>query len=102
MPDDSLLASRQASAYRSAIVALIVGIVSIPFCGVLLGPLGVYLGFRSRRLVAETGARGGGLATAAIVTGAVGFVLAAVILVVTLTDPDFFEGLDNARRAVAP
>ena len=70
-------AGGQAANNGLAIGSLICGIVSILFCGILLGPVAIGLGFVARKQIAESGGRqtGGGMAMAGIIMGA-----AAVLL----------------------
>jgi hypothetical protein len=73
-----------------AIAALVVGIISAVgvFCygvpAIILGPVAVYLGLRSRRKIkASAGAiGGGGLAMAGWITGLVAAVIGALFLIV--------------------
>lgn len=76
-------------------MASIAGFVT---CGIFLGPLGTWLGFRARNRIDQTGSPGRGLATAAIVLGIIAFVLNLVVLVAVLTNPEFLNDLEGARQ----
>lgn len=76
-------------------MASIAGFVT---CGIFLGPLGTWLGFKARKRIDQTGSPGRGLATAAIVLGIVVFILNLVVLVVVLTDPEFLNELEGAPQ----
>ncbi|WBB82306.1 DUF4190 domain-containing protein [Micromonospora sp. WMMD882] len=58
-----------------AILALVFGVMVFP-------PLGIYFGNRARREIAQTGERGGELATAGIVVGWIFTILYGVLLLV--------------------
>lgn len=62
-----------------AVISMVIGIVSIVFCylGLVIGPVAVALGVMAKKDIAShPGTQtGGGMATAGIVTGAVGFVI---------------------------
>ena len=67
--------------------ALVCGIVGLFFCGVILGPVAIYLGMTAKREIQESGGRlkGSGMATAGIVLGIIAlvtFVLSVILLVV--------------------
>ncbi len=66
----------------SAIASLILGITSVvvPFLGFLAAPFAIIFGIAGRRRARE-GARQGGLATAGLTLGAIGFVLWGVLIV---------------------
>jgi len=59
-----------------AIAALVLGILGITFAPT--GPVAVWLGYRARREIEQTGEGGSGLATAGIVLGWIGTVLLAL------------------------
>ncbi len=66
--------------------ALVCGIVGLFFCGVILGPIAIYLGMTAKREIQESGGRlkGSGMATAGIVLGIIAlvtFVLSVILLV---------------------
>lgn len=79
-----------------AVAALIVAIVSVPFCGVILGPVAIWLGYRARQAIAASGSAGNGVAVAAIVIGVVGLVLNIIGVIIALTNPEFIEQLEGA------
>ena len=66
----------------SAIASLILGITSVvvPILGILAAPFAIVFGIAGRRRARE-GARQGGLATAGLTLGAIGFVLWGVLIV---------------------
>jgi hypothetical protein len=66
-----------------AIAALVCGILSLLVAGVILGVVAVVLGIVARKEIAANPALGGaGMALAGIITGALGFVLAVILLAV--------------------
>ena len=69
-----------------AIASLVCGIVGFCICGVILGPIAIFLGLQARKEIpASRGAlTGDGMALAGIILGAVSLVLWLVYLVVRL------------------
>jgi hypothetical protein len=64
-----------------AIAALVCGIIGILILGVILGPIAVILGSIARKeIAANPSLDGAGMALAGIITGAIGFVLAVVLI----------------------
>jgi Flp pilus assembly protein TadB len=81
-----------------AIGALVCGILSITcagFLGIILGPVGLALGTRSRRRISESGGalRGEGMAQAGIVLGIIGIVVSIAYLVFIIMNPDFMSDM---------
>jgi hypothetical protein len=81
-----------------AIGALVCGILSMTcagFPGIILGPVGLALGARSRRRISQSGGslRGEGLAQAGIVLGILGTVISIVYIVFILMNPDFVSDM---------
>jgi len=73
-----------------AIAALVCGIISLLIGGIILGIVAVVLGVLARKeIAAEPRLSGAGMALAGIITGALGFVLAAILLAVG--GPSVFE-----------
>ncbi len=72
--------------HSKATASLVCGIVGLFLCGVVLGPVAIYLGNTARREIRASGGRlsGDGLATAGIVLGiiAVAAFIAGVIFVI--------------------
>ncbi len=65
--------------------ALVCGIVGLLLCGVILGPVAIYLGMTAKREIQESGGRlkGSGMATAGIVLGIIAlitFVLSIILV----------------------
>jgi hypothetical protein len=82
----------------SAIGALVCGILSITcagYLGIILGPVALVLGVRSRRRITDSGGalRGEGMAQAGIVLGIIGIVISIASLVFILMNPDFVTDL---------
>jgi hypothetical protein len=66
-----------AEAQRKAKTAMILGIIGVPCCGVVLGPLALYGGLQSRGTLLRYGVEDGqGMAMAGIVLGTVDIILA--------------------------
>jgi hypothetical protein len=61
------------------------------FCGVVLGPLAVVLGFLARQRIRAEGSTGDGLAIAGIVIGVAAFVVNVVVIAVLLANPDLMD-----------
>jgi hypothetical protein len=81
-----------------AIAAMVCGIVSLTcagFIGIVLGPLALILGLRSRnRIDSSPGTlRGSGMAITGIVLGAIGVVVSIAYLVFIAANPDIVEEL---------
>lgn len=74
-----------------AVWALISAIAGFLFCGVVLGPLGVVLGFLARQRIRAHGTPGDGLAIAAMVVGTVAFVVNVAVIAVLLANPDLLD-----------
>jgi hypothetical protein len=77
-----------------AIGALVCGILSITcagFLGIILGPVGIVLGARSRRRILTSGGRlrGEGFALAGMVIGVIGVVASIAYLVFLVMNPNF-------------
>ena len=76
-----------AGTHTKAIWSLVSGIVGILVCGVILGPVAIWLGTTAKREIRESGGRlsGEGMATAGIVLGIVAvaaFVIGVIVLAV--------------------
>jgi hypothetical protein len=101
----------------NATLSLILGIVSIFFCGLLTGIPAIFLGIKGRREIADSNGRegGDGAALGGIITGAIGtllttiFIVAIISLVVfadSVTDnlneinPDPSDGICNTDRSM--
>jgi len=81
-----------------AVTALVLGIASITcagFVGIILAPLAVVFGVRSRRAISVSNGwrTGDGLAVAGIVLGVIGIVISVVYLVFVLSNPNFLPDL---------
>jgi hypothetical protein len=64
-----------------AIAALVLGILSLLIAGIILGVVAVVLGVMARKeIAADPNREGDGMALAGIITGAIGTVLAVVLL----------------------
>jgi uncharacterized Tic20 family protein len=65
---------------------MVVGIVGLVLFGIILGPLAIYLGSKSRSEIAASHGQltGSGQATAAIVLGAIATIIWAVTLIATI------------------
>ena len=64
-----------------AIAALVCGIISLILFGILLGAVAVVLGTRARKeIAADPSLEGDGMALAGMITGAIGLVLAVVLI----------------------
>ena len=74
-----------------AVWALVSAIAGFLFCGVVLGPLAVVLGFLARQKARAEGASGEGLAIAAIVIGVAAFVVNVAVIAVLLANPDLMD-----------
>ena len=74
----------QQSYNGTAVTGLVLSILGVTICcglGVILGPIGAILGFVAKSGMDRTGnQQGRGIATAAIVTGIIAFVLSAVLI----------------------
>lgn len=66
----------------NAVASLVLGIIGLPILCPLIVPsiIALVLGYRGRRQVKETGEEGGGMATAGIVMGWIGVVIAPLII----------------------
>lgn len=81
-----------------AIASLVLGIASITcsgLLGIVLAPLAVVFGVRSRRVIARSGGwrKGDGMAVAGIVLGAIGIVISIIYLIFILRNPSFMQDL---------
>ena len=74
-----------------AVWALVSSIAGFLLCGVILGPLGVALGFVARQRIRAEGAPGDGIALAAIIVGVAAFVVNVAVIAVLLANPDLME-----------
>ena len=64
-----------------AVAALVCGIISLIIFGIILGVVAVVLGIMARKeIAADPNLEGDGMALAGIITGAIGAVLAVVLL----------------------
>ncbi len=71
--------------------ALVSAVAGFLFCGVVLGPLAVVLGFLARQRIRAEGSTGDGLAIAGIVIGVAAFVVNVVVIAVLLANPDLMD-----------
>jgi hypothetical protein len=74
----------QPSTNGSAVASLVLGIVGVLTCGYtfFIAPvLAVVLGVKARRQIRESGQQGDGMALAGIITGVIGLVVSAAIVV---------------------
>ena len=83
-----------------AIGAMVCGIVSITcagFLGIVLGPVALVLGIRSRRRIGGSSGtlKGEGMALTGIVLGAIGVVASIAYLVFLVRNPDFVQDFLN-------
>ena len=69
---------------RDATVSLVMGILGVVLCPVVCAPIALVYGRRARREIATTGAGGDAMATAGVVLGWVGVVLAVLTVLVVL------------------
>ena len=75
--------AQQKKTAGKAIAALVCGIGSLLIAGILLGVVAVVLGvFARKEIAANAQLSGAGMALAGIITGAIGFVLAIILLAV--------------------
>ena len=84
-PDDEPLEGPQKS-HSHATAALLVGILGLFVFGIVLGPLAIYLGVRSRRDIEASHGQltGSGKATAAIVLGAIATAVWVIFVIATI------------------
>jgi hypothetical protein len=64
----------------NAVIALVLGIISIFTCQ-LTGPVALFIGARAKRQIRERDEDGSGLATAGMITGAIGTVLLVLVII---------------------
>lgn len=76
---------------QKALWSMIVGIVSLVGCGVIAGLVAIFLGRQAKKEIAASNGMqgGGGMATAGIVTGAIGLTVNLVLLVLFITTGAF-------------
>jgi len=83
-PDQSSFGAPPAAERKTAgkaIAALVCGILSLLIAGIILGVVAVVLGITARKeIAAKPNLSGAGMALAGIITGALGFVLAVILL----------------------
>jgi Domain of unknown function (DUF4190) len=83
-----------------SIVALVLGIISVPGCGCFVFSIAAIItGFLGRNEVAKSGGakKGGGMATAGLIIGIITLVVAVVINALVLADVinfDYYSDLD--------
>ncbi|MDX2381401.1 MAG: DUF4190 domain-containing protein [Acidimicrobiia bacterium] len=77
----------QPTSSTHATTALIVGIASLVFFGIVLGPLAIYLGGRAGNEIEESGGRltGAQRAATARVLGFIGLILWTLLLIINLS-----------------
>ena len=82
-----------------AVRAIVLGIVSLVCCGLVVGPIAIYEGTQVRYRVRVSNGRlsGDGMAVAAIVCGAVAFVLSLIGLYLTATGRSPFATTGTGR-----
>lgn len=72
---------------QKALWSMIVGLVSLVFCGIVLGIVAIVLGSSARKEIAASGGMqtGEGMAKAGVILGAIGIVVTIGVVVFVLT-----------------
>lgn len=78
-------------------ISLILGIVSLFFCGLLTGIPAIFLGLKARREIADSNGRetGEGAAMGGIITGAIGTLLTTIAIVAVISLVIFADNVTN-------
>lgn len=85
-PSFGMMSASAASAKKQAIWALVCSIVGVLCCGIILGPIGIGLGYSSRSTLQREGVEDGqSFATAAMIIGGIDVVLFVIYMLFNLS-----------------
>ncbi|WP_323791522.1 DUF4190 domain-containing protein [Nocardioides sp.] len=65
---------------KKAIWSLVTGIVGFLCCGILIGPVAIFLSIQAKKEIEVSGEQGGGMATAGLVLGILGALIHIVLI----------------------
>ncbi len=76
---------------QKAIWSLVTGILGFLCCGILLGPVAIFLATSAKKEMTASGQQGGGMATAGLVLGIIATVFGLIQLVLISTGNFYME-----------
>ena len=76
---------------QKAVWSLVTGILSLLCCGILFGPVALFLSNNAKSEMGSTGQQGAGLATAGMVLGIIGTLLGVLQIILLATGNFYFE-----------
>ena len=76
---------------KKAIWSLVTGILGLLCCGILFGPVALFLSTSAKKEIAANGQQGGGMATAGLVLGAIATLLGVLQIILVATGNFYIE-----------